>query len=134
MTWKDWSLFLAADTPICLIHTSHLKKRILVQDRDGFGIQTASIRLYVEDLNPESNKDIGPKDFFEMACSYSLYRVLTLTPMRGLGIAHPAADQLSILCQIVDANLYQTVGECTFFCIWDQHLGIIIAEPLREAL
>ncbi len=48
--------------------TSHLKKRILVQDRGGFEFQTAGMRLYVEDLKFGSNKDIGPKDFFEMAC------------------------------------------------------------------
>jgi hypothetical protein len=38
--------------------TSHLKKRILVQDSGGSGFQTAGIRLYGEDLKPGSNKDI----------------------------------------------------------------------------
>ena len=59
-----------------LISASHLKKRILVQDRDGSGFQTGGIRLYVEDLKPGSNKDIGPKDFLVMACKAMV--VLTL--------------------------------------------------------
>ena len=48
--------------------TGHLKKRILVQDQGGFEFQTAGIRLYVEDFEPGSNTEMGPKDFFEMAC------------------------------------------------------------------
>ena len=44
------------------------KKRILVQDQGESGFQTAGIRLYVEDLEPGSNTEIGPKDFFEIAC------------------------------------------------------------------
>jgi hypothetical protein len=48
--------------------TSHLKKGILVQDQGGSGFQTGDILAYVEDLKPGSNKDIGPKGFFEMAC------------------------------------------------------------------
>ena len=47
---------------------NHLKKRILVQDQGGFGFQIAGIRRYSEDLQPESNTEIGPKDYFEMAC------------------------------------------------------------------
>ena len=58
-----------AGLKIAIIFTSHLKKRILVQDRGGFGFQTAGIRLYDEDLKTGSNTEIGPKDFFEMACS-----------------------------------------------------------------
>jgi hypothetical protein len=41
----------------------------LVQDGGGSRFQTGGIRLFVEDLKPGSNKDIGPKDFFEMACN-----------------------------------------------------------------
>jgi hypothetical protein len=49
----------------CLIRT-HLKNRILVQDRGGAEFKTAGILLYVEDLKRGANKDIGPKDIFEM--------------------------------------------------------------------
>jgi hypothetical protein len=45
---------------------THLKNRILVQDRGGAKFQTGGILLYVEDLKRGSNKDIGPKDIFEM--------------------------------------------------------------------
>ena len=45
---------------------TYLKNRILVQDRGGAAFQTAGILLYVEDLKREANKDIGPKDIFEM--------------------------------------------------------------------
>jgi hypothetical protein len=38
----------------------------LVQDRGGAEFKTAGILLYVEDLKRGSNKDIGPKDIFEM--------------------------------------------------------------------
>jgi len=38
----------------------------LVQDRGGAEFQTAGILLYVEDLKRGTNKDIGPKDIFEM--------------------------------------------------------------------
>jgi hypothetical protein len=52
-----------------LIRT-YLKNRILVQDRGGAEFQTGGILLYVEDLklgtNKDTNKDIGPKDIFEM--------------------------------------------------------------------
>ncbi len=49
------------------MNRSHLQKRILVQDVGGFGFQTAGILRYIEDLKPESNTQIGPKDFFEIA-------------------------------------------------------------------
>jgi hypothetical protein len=39
----------------------------LVQDCDGAEFKTAGILLYVEDLKRGTNKDIGPKDIFEMA-------------------------------------------------------------------
>jgi hypothetical protein len=48
------------------IFRSHLKNRILVQDRGGNAFQTGGIHLYVEDLKRGTNKDIGPKDIFEM--------------------------------------------------------------------
>jgi hypothetical protein len=44
---------------------SHLKKRILVQDRGG----SAGILKYVEGLKQRPNKEIGPKGFFEIAYS-----------------------------------------------------------------
>jgi hypothetical protein len=45
---------------------THLKNRILVQDRGGTEFQTGGILLYVEDLKRGTNKDIGPKDIFKM--------------------------------------------------------------------
>ncbi len=48
----------------------HLKNRILVQDRGGAELQTGGILLYVEDLKRGTNKDIGPKDIFEMGSRY----------------------------------------------------------------
>jgi hypothetical protein len=46
---------------------SHLKNRILVQDCGGAEFQTGGILLYVEDLKRGTNKNIGPKDIFEIA-------------------------------------------------------------------
>jgi hypothetical protein len=43
----------------------------LVQDRGGAEFKTAGILLYVEDLKRGSNKDIGPKDIFEMGSNFS---------------------------------------------------------------
>jgi DNA helicase-2/ATP-dependent DNA helicase PcrA len=50
-------------------YRSHLKNRILVQDRGGAEFRTAGILEYVEDLKRGANKDIGIKDIFEMASS-----------------------------------------------------------------
>jgi hypothetical protein len=41
----------------------------LVQDRGGAEFLTGGILLYVEDLKRDTNKDIGPKDIFEMGSS-----------------------------------------------------------------
>jgi hypothetical protein len=49
-----------------VLSASHLKNRILVQDRGGAEFKTAGILLYVEDFKRGSNKDIGPKDIFEL--------------------------------------------------------------------
>ena len=54
-----------------LIRT-HLKNRILVQDRGGAEFQTAGILEYVEDLKRGTNpaeKGGRPKDIFEMGSS-----------------------------------------------------------------
>ena len=48
---------------------THLKNRILVQDRSGAEFKTGGILLYVEDFKRGSNKDIGLKDIFEMGSS-----------------------------------------------------------------
>ena len=45
---------------------SHLKNWILVQAQGGATLQPAGILKYVEDLERGPNKEIGPKDFFEM--------------------------------------------------------------------
>jgi len=52
---------------ITMIFRSCLKKRILVQNSGGAEFQTAGIRLYFEDLKRGTNKEFGPKDFFEIA-------------------------------------------------------------------
>jgi hypothetical protein len=59
---------LPASQPIRLLFNTetHLKNRILVQDRGGAEFQTGGILLYVEDLKRGTNKNIGPKDIFEM--------------------------------------------------------------------
>jgi hypothetical protein len=49
-----------------IVIRTHLKNRILVQDRGGAELQTAGILLYVEDLKRGTNKEVGPKDIFEM--------------------------------------------------------------------
>ena len=46
---------------------SHLKKRILVKYRGGAKLQPAGILLYFQELKRGTNKEIGPKDFFEIA-------------------------------------------------------------------
>ena len=55
-----------------LIYRTHLKNRILVQDRGGAEFQTGGILLYVEDLKRGTNKDIGPKDIFEIGSRWCL--------------------------------------------------------------
>jgi len=45
---------------------THLKNRILIPDRGGAEFQTAGNLWVVEDLKPGTNKDMGPKDIFEM--------------------------------------------------------------------
>jgi hypothetical protein len=67
--YRRRSLLRESFPEIICIFTSHLKKRILVQDRGGGKIETGGILKYSEDLNFTSSKDIGSKDFFEMACS-----------------------------------------------------------------
>jgi hypothetical protein len=49
------------------ITRSHLKKRILVKYRGEAEFQPAGIHQYFEDLKRGTNKEIGPKDFFEIA-------------------------------------------------------------------
>jgi hypothetical protein len=41
----------------------------LVQDRGGAEFKTGGILLYVEDFKGGTNKDIGPKDIFELGSS-----------------------------------------------------------------
>ena len=50
---------------------SHLKKKILVQYRGGTEFQPAGILQYFEDLKRDANKEIGTKDFFEIASNAS---------------------------------------------------------------
>ena len=48
------------------------KNRILVQDRGGGEFKTGGILLYVEDFKRGTNKDIEPKDIFEMGSGNDL--------------------------------------------------------------
>ena len=73
---------------------SYLKKRILGQGRGVTEFKTAGIHQYFEDFRPTkkvkpdgpyrnavrrgTNKDIGPKDFFEIASKTALYAFLTI--------------------------------------------------------
>jgi len=45
---------------------SCLKNRILVQGRGGAEFQIGGILVYFEDLKRGTNKEIGPKDIFEI--------------------------------------------------------------------
>ena len=55
--------------PVAIMFRTHLKNRILVQDCGGAEFKTGGILLYVEDFKRGSNKDIGPKDIFEIGSS-----------------------------------------------------------------
>jgi hypothetical protein len=57
----------------CSLSITHLKNRILVQDRGGAEFQTAGNLLVVEDLKRGTNKDIGPKDIFEMGSNEKVF-------------------------------------------------------------
>jgi hypothetical protein len=50
-----------------IFYRSNLKKRILVQNRGGAAFLTGGILEYFEDLKRGTNKEFGPKDFFEIA-------------------------------------------------------------------
>ena len=53
----------------------------MVPDRGGAEFQTAGILLYVEDLKRGTNKDMGPKDIFEMGSNkMALLYLLTNRP------------------------------------------------------
>jgi hypothetical protein len=61
---------------------THLKNRILVLDRGGAEFKTGGILLYVEDFKHGTNKDIGPKDIFEMGSNFMIPR--GSSPLRGM--------------------------------------------------
>ena len=82
-SFKCGSVFIAfALFLYSALYRTHLKNRILVQDRGGaeflplcgtsrlilYGlwVETAGILLDVEDFKRGTNKDIGPKDIFEL--------------------------------------------------------------------
>jgi hypothetical protein len=50
---------------------SYLKYRVLVQGQGGLGFQPAGIHWYFEELKPEPNTEIGPKNIFEIASNGS---------------------------------------------------------------
>ncbi len=71
---------------------SHLKNRILVQDRDGAEFQTAGILEYVEDLKRGTNpaeKGGKPKNIFELASSQ-------LSERQRMAVEHPAGPLLIV--------------------------------------
>jgi len=59
--------FLFSNQQCYEITRTHLKNRILVQDRGGAEFKTAGNLLVVENLKRGTNKDIGSKDIFEMS-------------------------------------------------------------------
>ena len=72
----------------------------MVQDRGGAEFRTGGILLYVEDLERSTNKDIGPKDIFEMG---SKYCAATHALFVEYGLAAPFTDPqpaVSALCDI----------------------------------
>jgi len=60
----------------------------LVQDRGGAEFHTGGILLYVEDLKRGTNKEVGPKDIFEMGSKE------TWPSFRPLGPAARREDQV----------------------------------------
>jgi hypothetical protein len=68
-----WIKFKLASYPALRDEASrtHLKNR---KDRGGAEFQTGGILLYVEDLKRGTNKDIGPKDIFEMGSNFMIPR------------------------------------------------------------
>ena len=65
----------------------HFKNRILVQGCGGAECQTGGILEYFEDLKRGTNKDIGPKDIFEIASK--VFRQLKenmVAPKREMGL------------------------------------------------
>ena len=70
----------------------HFKNRILVQDRGGAEFKTAGILLYVEDFKRGTNKDIGPKDIFEVGSG------------NDLGTNRSIAQAKSLLVQILPSD------------------------------
>jgi len=70
---------------------SRLKKRILVQNRDGAEFYTAGIRLYFEGLKRGTNKEFGPKEFFEIASNKSPGRLAPRTGNAQLAACPDAA-------------------------------------------
>jgi len=74
-----WIKFKPASYPALRDEASrtHLKNRILVQDRGGAEFQTGGILLYVEDLKRGTNpadKGGRPKDIFEMGSNFMIPR------------------------------------------------------------
>ncbi len=79
--------------------TSHLKKKILVQDQGGGEIETGGILQYSEDFNFTANEDIGAKDFFEKACILRCMLVVAVwCTMAGMWPSH--SDAAAYPCSI----------------------------------
>jgi hypothetical protein len=73
---------------------THLKNRILVQDRGGTEFPTGGILLYVEDFKRGTNKDIGPKDIFEIGSKLLSGASGTIINGGFFGRASKVGDQL----------------------------------------
>ncbi len=67
------------------LYRSYFKKRILVQDRGGREFQAGGILQYFEELKLPPNKEIGSKNFFEMA-SIMVLLSLILSLLVGCGM------------------------------------------------
>jgi hypothetical protein len=66
----------------------------MVPDRGGGEIETGGRLKYSEDLDFASNKYMGPKGFFEMACSKNQALVISRHHWKGMQpifpLAHPS--------------------------------------------
>ena len=89
-----------------LVTRSHLKKRILGQNRGGREDQTGGILQYFEDMSRAPNKEFGPKNFFEIASSlWSLLASIWLLDQK-----HILDTDLHGLTQIISNRLTAVKG------------------------
>jgi hypothetical protein len=81
-----------------IVTRSHLKNRFLVQGRGGAEFQTGGILEYFEDLKRGTNKDIGPKDIFEVASNNKLPYFSSQEKSARVQMFRVLLDMVSIDC------------------------------------